>query len=122
MRPLPPGRGPPHTLLCRWIVFVVDHWSGAGLSYPNFLSILINPFAHAPRSLLKLRRQWQLDRARVALATFSLATVHFFARSGPDVVLGYRFRLSAANCHDLIDHGTICFSYYVYHILFYISS
>ena len=51
---------------------------------------------------MKLRRQWQLARARVALAACSLATEHFSARGGPDVVLGYRFRLPAANLHDLI--------------------
>ena len=51
---------------------------------------------------LKLRRQRQLARARVALAACSLATGHFSARSGPDVVLGYRFRLPAGNFHDLI--------------------
>ena len=51
---------------------------------------------------MRLRRQWQLARASVALATFSLATEHFSARGGPDAVRGYRFRLPAANCHDLI--------------------
>ena len=66
-----------------------------------FLSILSRTLC---KIFLKLRRQWQIARARVALVTFSLATEHFSARGGPDLVLGYRFRLPAANFHDLIHH------------------
>ena len=53
MRPPAPARGPAHTSLCRWIVFVVDHWLGAGLSHPNFLIILVHPFVHTQKNLLE---------------------------------------------------------------------
>ena len=53
MRPPAPARGPAHTSLCRWIVFVVDHWSGAGMPHPNLLSFLINIFVHTMSNLFE---------------------------------------------------------------------
>ena len=53
MRPPAPARGPAHTSLCRWIVFVVDHWSGKETSHLNFLIILVHPFVHTQRNLLE---------------------------------------------------------------------
>ena len=53
------------------------------------------------KNSLKLRRQRQVARVRVALAACSLATAPPSARGGTDVVLGYRLRLPAADFHDL---------------------
>ena len=38
MRPPAPARGPAQSSLCRWIVSVLDHCSGADLSHPNLLT------------------------------------------------------------------------------------
>ena len=57
---------------------------------------------------LKHRRQWQISSYRIALAARSHAPEPFSARGGPDVVLGYRFRLHrlyiypTGNYHDFI--------------------
>ena len=55
IRPPAPARGPAHTSLCRWLVFVVDHWAGMGLSHPNVLIILVHAFVHTLINLLETR-------------------------------------------------------------------
>ena len=88
MRPPAPARRPAHTHLCRWIVFEIDHWSGAELSHPNFLTFDQSFPTHAAKSLIETQAT-VMKRYRQRFRPVNPARFHFPPNSStPAVVPG----------------------------------
>ena len=86
-------------LLC---FFLQDHWSDTQLSHPNIFTLASTLRRTCCEIFLELGRQRKPAKVRVALATFSLATLDPATRSSADVVLCHCLSLQTTDFHYLV--------------------